>query len=148
MDAEEFEALLLDCLKQARHQGVPSRWTSHGSALNQLCGDVVDIYLDVEAGTINHATAVCKGCSVSQASGVLTSRILEGLAIDECSELAEEAQLLVHTGIYKIGEISEYWKQSDWELFRELLIHMHRFPLRYNCVLLPWKAVHCAISHV
>lgn len=146
METEEFEALMLDCLRQAKHQEVPNSWSFHGSATNHLCGDTIEIYLDVEQGKIVNTKALCKGCSVSQASGVLVSRILGGTTIQECTELAQQAQLLIETGIYDESKVSACWSRPDWEVLRELLVHMHRFPLRYNCVLLPWRGVLGAVG--
>ena len=89
MDRQEAIEFLLEHYEQPQHHGAldPADVTMPGG--NPGCGDVVTIYLNVDADhdTIKEATFEGEGCTISQAAASILLEQMQGKSLSEIEQL-------------------------------------------------------------
>ena len=63
---------------------------AHAEDINPLCGDRIEIGLQIDDGRITAISFQGKGCVVSQASASILTDMVEGKSIQEVSNLSED----------------------------------------------------------
>jgi nitrogen fixation NifU-like protein len=82
-----YSAKVLEHLENPRHVGEMADATALGEAVNPVCGDLLRLYLKVEAGTIVEASYLVSGCPPSIAAGSVLTEMIRGLSLDEARRL-------------------------------------------------------------
>ncbi len=120
-DEEEiYQEHVLDHYEDPYHRGRCERATHMHEDDNPLCGDVVQIELQIDRdGKIDEAWFDGDGCCISQASASMLIEQIEGKTVDEIKGFSAEDML---------------------ELFRAKLT-----PNRQKCCLLSWKVLQQAV---
>ncbi|MGH3440741.1 MAG: Fe-S cluster assembly sulfur transfer protein SufU [Nitriliruptorales bacterium] len=104
---------------------------------NPLCGDELDLRVDVDGDAINTLVFDGEGCSISQASASVMTETVKGRGIDDALELAEQFRLMMH------GESpSRADDLGDGIVFQGVA----KFPVRVKCALLGWMALRDALE--
>ena len=89
MDRQEAIEFLLEHYEQPQHHGAldPADVTMPGG--NPGCGDVVTIYLNVDADhdTIKEVTFEGEGCTISQAAASILLEQMQGKSLSEIEQL-------------------------------------------------------------
>jgi nitrogen fixation NifU-like protein len=84
MDIED----ILDHYEQPSHRGVlVSPPAFSGSATNPRCGDVVTMFIDIDAGRLRRVRFDGAGCTISQAAADVTAELAEGQPLTTMREL-------------------------------------------------------------
>lgn len=65
---------------------------------NPGCGDLITMYLKIEDDKIAEVSFEGEGCTISQAGGSIIAEMIEGMTLDEVTELG------THTMIEEMGE--------------------------------------------
>ena len=64
-----YREIILDHYRNPRNRGeLPAPPAHRSEGFNPLCGDEVQVYLDVEDGTVADVKVSGQGCSISQSS--------------------------------------------------------------------------------
>jgi nitrogen fixation NifU-like protein len=130
-----YRELILDHARSQRHFGKPSGYTHTAKGLNPLCGDKLDLYLDIDGqGKIADAAFEGSGCAISVASASLMTDTVIGLptmrALDFSAALIDALK----------------GKNSGADLGKlRALEGVREFPLRVKCATLAWHAMTSAI---
>src|SRR5688572_21114614 len=66
-----YQELILDHNARPHNFGAILKPTHHAHGLNPLCGDDIEIYLEVQGDTIKRAAFTGHGCAISKASASL-----------------------------------------------------------------------------
>ncbi|MDP2479568.1 MAG: SUF system NifU family Fe-S cluster assembly protein [Candidatus Palauibacterales bacterium] len=128
-----YQEVILDHYRRPRNKG-PLEGATHSITMNNpLCGDVIELQLEVSGDRIDRARFEGRGCSISQAAASMMTRELEGRSLDEALELAGKFTQLMH------GErgLSEDADLGDLRA----LAGVARFPVRIKCALLGFNCL-------
>ncbi|MCA9166256.1 MAG: iron-sulfur cluster assembly scaffold protein [Planctomycetales bacterium] len=119
-EEELYQEHVLDHYEDPYHRGHCDHPTHRHEDDNPLCGDVVQIELQIDdSGKIVDAWFEGDGCCISQASASMLIEKMEGKQIDEVKDFTAEQML---------------------DLFGPRLT-----PNRQKCCLLPWRVLQAAI---
>jgi nitrogen fixation NifU-like protein len=132
-----YRELILDHARSPRHFGKPTGYTHTAKGLNPLCGDKLDLYLDIDSGgKIADAAFEGSGCAISVASASLLTDAIIGM--DSTRALDFAAALI---GTLKGAD-------SGMELGKlRALEGVREFPSRVKCATLAWHAMNSAIRN-
>lgn len=103
---------------------------------NPLCGDKIDVYLNIENDKIINIGFTGSGCAISKASSSLMTEALVGKTIAEAEKLFDSVHDMITSG------------KSDAEGIGKLAVlsGVHKFPARVKCAILPWRTLKNALE--
>ncbi|WP_419950177.1 Fe-S cluster assembly sulfur transfer protein SufU [Candidatus Palauibacter sp.] len=128
-----YQEVILDHYRKPRNKGRLDDATHAITMNNPLCGDVIELMLRVEDGSIEDARFLGRGCSISQASvSMLTARVL-GRSLEEANDLSRKFTSLLH------GEGALLADDDLGDL--RTLAGVSKFPVRIKCALLGWNCL-------
>jgi nitrogen fixation protein NifU and related proteins len=142
MDAELrelYQQVILDHNKSPRNFKKLENANHTAEGHNPLCGDRIDIYLDVEEGIVKDVSFLGSGCAISKASASLMSTIIKGKTIEEAKNIFEKFHNLVTGNLNDEGEIEGLGKLAVFEGVKD-------FPVRVKCASLAWHTMISALN--
>jgi nitrogen fixation NifU-like protein len=142
-----YREIILDHYRNPRNRGeLPVPPAHRAEGFNPLCGDEVQVFLDVEDGAVSDVRVTGQGCSISQSSASMMSQAVKGKSIDDARQLvrAFKAMMSIHEhdldgddddldGDGALGEV----KLGDLEALRGVV----KFPVRIKCATLAWNTL-------
>jgi nitrogen fixation NifU-like protein len=140
-----YREIILDHYRNPRNRGelpVPPAHRSEG--FNPLCGDEVQVFLDVDDGSVTDVRVSGQGCSISQSSASMMSQAVKGKSVDEARRLvrAFKAMMSIHEheldgdGDEDLDDLDDV-KLGDLEALRGVV----KFPVRIKCATLAWNTL-------
>lgn len=133
---ELYREVILDHFENPRNKGVLDPCTVHEHGANPLCGDKIDLYLDLDdEKRVTKVTFEGSGCSISQASVSMLTEIATGKTIEEIEAI---------TGSFKEMMLED--GPNVFEEYEELedlaaLEGVKNYPVRIKCALLGWNTL-------
>lgn len=132
-----YQQIILEHNRQPRHFGRLSGATHSARGQDALCGDDILVELKVDRDTIVAAGFSGEACAITTASASMLSVWLTGRSIEDFSNaFAGFRQLLSNASVgdsKDLGEINALRAVSE-------------YPARVRNALLPWRAVHEALT--
>lgn len=132
-----YREIILDHYRTPRNRGeldTPPAVKAEGH--NPLCGDEIQIYLQVDDGIVTDIKVGGQGCSISQSSASMMSQAVKGKPVDEVRALVRRFR-----GMMSIEEASEpadaEVKLGDLEALQGVV----KFPVRIKCAVLAWNTL-------
>jgi len=127
-----YKEVILDHYREPRNRGRLEDADTHLHRDNPLCGDEIDLYLNVEDGIVTGLGFEGKGCSISQASISMMTEKLKGRPIADAEGLAHTFKQMMQ------GETPE-----DMAALGDLvaLQGVQKYPVRIKCALLGWNTL-------
>lgn len=142
---ELYRELILDHAKSPRHFGRLTAPTHRAEGVNPLCGDRLEVFLDVDdGGRIRDASFEGSGCAISVASASLLTETVAGMQRDEA--LGVFAALTARLK----GQVADDAGAGidDPELGKlRALEGVREFPMRVKCATLAWHALNSALHN-
>ena len=135
---ELYQQVILDHNKAPRNFGKLEEPTHQAEGDNPLCGDHVDIYLNVDGDHIKDITFEGKGCAISKASASLMTEELKGKSLEEAKDLFLKFHKMV-TEEDVVPDMDEMGKLVALAGVRE-------FPIRVKCASLAWHTLNEALE--
>jgi len=132
-----YRELILDHYRKPRNKGTMADPTVSVAMRNPLCGDEVELMLEVEGERIAAARFVGQGCSISQASVSMMTETLPGKTLDEALDLEQRFLALMR------GEEEPRRDKALGDL--RSLEGVAKLPVRIKCALLGWNALDEAV---
>lgn len=140
-----YREIILDHHRNPRNRGVLEMPPAvHAVGHNPLCGDEIDIYLQVTDGIVSDVKVGGSGCSISQSSASMMSQAVKGKPVDEVKALVRRFK-----GMMSIPdedgnpiEPDESVKLGDLEALQGVV----KFPVRIKCATLAWNTLLDALS--
>lgn len=131
---ELYQQVILDHNKSPRNFRVIEHANHHSEGYNPLCGDRIDIFLDVEDGIVKDISFQGSGCAISKASASLMSSMVKGKSVEEAEKLFEKFHDLItgklngNPGLEELGKLA-------------VLAGVRDFPARVKCASLAWHTM-------
>ena len=147
-----YREIILDHYRSPRNRGElavpPAR---HAEGHNPLCGDEIDVYLQVNGDTIDDVKVNDQGCSISQSSASMMSQAVKGKTVPEVRALVRRFK-----GLMSIpgddadpSDDADATGTNDVDVALgdlEALQGVVKFPVRIKCATLAWNTLTQALD--
>ncbi len=133
---ELYRALILEHARRPRHFGRLESATHRASGINPLCGDKLELYLEIEGDNIRAAAFEGSGCAISVASASLLTETVSGLTRGAARAWSRRLSTSLAVA------------DADGEDLGKLraLTGVREFPTRVKCATLAWRALDAALD--
>jgi len=136
---ELYQQVILEHNKKPRNFHKIEGASHAAEGYNPLCGDHLNIYLQVNNGVIEDISFVGDGCAISRASASMMTTSLKGKSTEEAKKLFEQFHNLI------IGELKP---DRDANTLGKLTIFsgIWQYPARAKCATLAWHTMKGALD--
>jgi nitrogen fixation NifU-like protein len=135
-----YREIILDHYRTPRNRGELPPPAAHAVGHNPLCGDEIDVYLQVEDGVVTDVKVGGQGCSISQSSASMMSQAVKGHSVAEVRALVRRFK-----GMMSIEEEAPEGEQVPGDEIKlgdlEALQGVVKFPVRIKCATLAWNTL-------
>ncbi|MEL7061543.1 MAG: Fe-S cluster assembly sulfur transfer protein SufU [Acidobacteriota bacterium] len=134
-----YQEILLEHYRKPRNFGPLDDATHHARGHNPLCGDKVEVFLELDGEAIRAASFDGAGCAISTATASMMTEAIAGGRVDEARALGEQFLAMVR---------ADADAEVDTEGLGELasLEGVRRVPVRVKCATLAWHALRAALD--
>ena len=129
-----YREIILDHYKNPRNRGVLAPPAVRSEGHNPLCGDEIEVYLDVQDGVIADVKISGQGCSISQSSASMMSAAVKGKKVDDVRALVSRFKNMMSI---EEGETDTTVPLGDLEALQGVV----KFPVRIKCAVLAWNTL-------
>ncbi|HEY7626063.1 MAG TPA: SUF system NifU family Fe-S cluster assembly protein [Ilumatobacteraceae bacterium] len=140
-----YREIILDHYRSPRNRGELPPPAAHAVGHNPLCGDEIDVYLQVDDDKVTDVKVGGQGCSISQSSASMMSQAIKGRSVPEVRALVRRFK-----GMMSIEDASgngDVADDADVKLGDlEALQGVVKFPVRIKCATLAWNTLVEALS--
>ncbi len=136
---ELYQEVILDHNKNPRNFKQLELHSHHANGHNPLCGDKLELFLDVSDGIIRNISFIGSGCAISTSSASLMTQFLKGKSVVETRQYFESFHDLV-TG----KELNEEAMENLGKL--AVFAGVQEFPARVKCASLSWHTLMNALD--
>jgi nitrogen fixation protein NifU and related proteins len=135
-----YREIILDHYRTPRNRGELPPPAAHAVGHNPLCGDEIDVYLQVDGDTVTDVKVGGQGCSISQSSASMMSQAVKGRSVTEVRALVRRFK-----GMMSIEEeLPDGERAPEVEVKLgdlEALQGVVKFPVRIKCATLAWNTL-------
>jgi nitrogen fixation NifU-like protein len=135
---ELYQEVVLDHSRRPRGFGKLEQATHRAQGYNPLCGDQLELELQIDGGRVRDVRFTGKGCAISTASASLLTEAVRGRSLDEAHALFERFHLAVTTPPGDEIDAAALGKLAALTGVRE-------FPMRVKCASLAWHTLEAAV---
>ena len=137
--SELYQQVILDHNKKPRNFHKLETANRRAEGYNPLCGDQLNVYLDVEGDQVKDVAFEGSGCAISKASASMMTQAVKGKTKAEAEQLFNEFHRMV------TGELDA---EADPNNLGRLKIFagVREFPVRVKCATLSWHTLHAALN--
>ena len=134
---ELYQEVILDHNKRPRNFRTIEGASHHAEGYNPLCGDRLNLYVQVDGNVIRDVAFQGSGCAISKASASLMTDAVKGQTVAEARSLFERFHQVVTTPpdqpVEDLGKLS-------------VLAGVREFPVRVKCASLAWHTLKAALE--
>ena len=134
-----YREIILDHHRHPRNRGELPPPAPHAVGHNPLCGDEIDVYLQVENDVITDVKVGGQGCSISQSSASMMSQAIKGKPVAEVRALVRRFKGLMSIPDEDGNPIEPDPNVALGDL--EALQGVVKFPVRIKCATLSWNTL-------
>ena len=135
-----YREIILDHYRSPRNRGELPPPAAHAVGHNPLCGDEIDVYLQVDDGIVRDIKVGGQGCSISQSSASMMSQAIKGHTVGEVRALVRRFKGMMSiedAGGDGDGEPAAELALGDLEALQGVV----KFPVRIKCATLAWNTL-------
>jgi nitrogen fixation NifU-like protein len=139
-----YREIILDHHRNPRNRGEIPPPAPHAVGHNPLCGDEIDVYLQVDGDVITDVKVGGQGCSISQSSASMMSQAIKGKPVTEVRALVRRFK-----GMMSIPDEDGNPIDPDPDVKLgdlEALQGVVKFPVRIKCATLSWNTLLDALA--
>ena len=131
---ELYQQVILDHNKSPRNFKIIDPHNHFAEGYNPLCGDRLNIYIDLEDDKIKDISFQGSGCAISKASASLMTSMLKGKTKEEAEKIFQKFHDLITGKLGDKPDIEDLGKLAVFAGVRE-------FPARVKCASLAWHTM-------
>ncbi len=128
---EFYREVILEHYKSPRNRGRVADPDVATRGHNPLCGDEVEVSLDIDDDTVRDVRFQGRGCSISQASASMMTEAVKGKSIEDARQLVDGFKSMMR------GEPTNDLDLSDVDALQGV----RKYPVRVKCALLAWTTL-------
>ena len=134
-----YQQVILDHNKNPHNFGALDHPDCSAEGLNPLCGDHINVFLNLDGDIITDIRFNGSGCAISKSSASIMTTLLKGKTIGEAEELFGKFHDLVTAEMDDKFDMDELGKLAVFAGIRE-------FPARVKCASLAWHTLKSALE--
>ncbi|SFH45641.1 nitrogen fixation protein NifU [Nitrosospira sp. Nsp14] len=135
-----YQEVILDHNKKPRNYGTLDKASHHAVGHNPLCGDHLDIELNLDGERIDNIAFHGESCAICKASASMMTTVVKGKTRADAETLIKEFREM-STGTLNLNEDHHLGRLTVFAGVRDL-------PTRVKCAILPWHTLHAALNSV
>ena len=135
-----YQEVLLDHYRRPRNKGALPAATANATGHNPLCGDEVNVAVQLDGDRIADVKFTGSGCAISQASASVMTQAVKGKTIAEADAIYASFHHLVTSG----PGIPGAGAQPTGALLA--FGGVARFPMRVKCATMSWHTLRRALG--
>ncbi|MBC8197081.1 MAG: SUF system NifU family Fe-S cluster assembly protein [Candidatus Marinimicrobia bacterium] len=129
---ELYQQLILDHNQNPRNFREIENYDFHKKGYNPLCGDQLEIFINIKDDIISELSFTGMGCAISKASASIMTETLTGKSLSEANLLFKQFREMAMNGKITDG----------LPLKLSVLSGIYKYPSRVKCALLAWHTMH------
>ena len=133
-----YQEIILDHYRKPRNFTTLESATCQARGHNPLCGDRVEVFLDIETGVVRDISFQGAGCAISTASASLMTEAIKGKTLAEAHALFDGFHEFM-TGTVESSDMADFEKL-------EALSGVRQIPIRVKCATLAWHTLKAALE--
>ena len=133
-----YQANLLDHNSKPRNFRKLEEANRSADGYNPLCGDQIQLYLQVEDDKIIDVSFQGIGCAISRASASMLTQSVKGQSVERAQEIFDAFHTM----------LPEPDAELDYDILDDLecLAGVSEFPTRIKCAVLAWHTLRAALD--
>lgn len=135
-----YQEVILDHNKKPRNFGKLSPASHHAEGHNPLCGDHINVFMNLDGEKVEAITFEGEACAVCKSSASMMTVAVKGKTRTEAEALTREF-LDMATGKLDMKQPNNIGRLAVFAGVRDL-------PTRVKCAILPWHTLHAAFNSV
>ena len=135
-----YQEVILDHNRKPRNYGKLDHANHYAVGHNPLCGDRLDITLQLENDQITDIAFQGESCAICKASASMMTAAVKGKSRIDAETLIHEFRELA-TGKLDINHPHHLGRLTIFSGVRDL-------PTRVKCAILPWHTLHAALNSI
>ncbi len=137
---ELYEEVVLDHHRRPRNRGRLEHASHRAEGSNPLCGDEIQLDLQLQEGIIRDVAFEGEGCAISTASASLMTEAIKGLSVAQATALAEQ-MIAMLTGDPTEAAVppAELGKLA-------VFAGVRAYPARVKCATMAWHTLLAALA--
>lgn len=136
---ELYREIILDHNKRPRNYRHMDCATHHADGHNPLCGDQLEIFVNVKDGIIQDISFQGEGCAISKSSASLMTTALKGKTLEEAHR---ECGIVLDMLTGKDGSLEKVGELGDIAALQGV----KQFPARIKCATLSWHTLEASLK--
>ena len=137
---ELYQEVILDHNKKPRNYGTLAQASHHAVGHNPLCGDHIDVTLNLAGECIDGIAFQGESCAICKASASMMTATIKGKTRADAEILIQEF-LAMATGKLDLNGPNHIGRLAVFSGVCDL-------PTRVKCAILPWHTLHAAFNSV
>ena len=133
-----YQEVILDHNKKPRNFGTLEHASHQAKGHNPLCGDHINVALQLDASGIKSIAFEGESCAICKASASMMTVAVKGKTCAEAQTLIEQF-LAMATGKLDMDKPNQIGRLAVFAGVSEL-------PTRVKCAILPWHTLHAAME--
>lgn len=138
--SELYQQVILDHNKKPRNFRKLETANRSAEGYNPLCGDHLNVYLDLEDDRVKDVSFEGSGCAISKASASMMTQAVKGKSRPELVALFDEFHRMV------TGELDEENTPNHLGNLK-IFAGVREFPVRVKCATLSWHTLNAALQN-
>ena len=135
---EIYQEVILDHYRKPRNFAALEGATDEARGHNPLCGDRINLFLQLDGDRVKDISFQGAGCAISTASASLMTEAVKGKTVDEVRALFHRFHEMM-TGPEDGGDAADLGKL-------EALSGVRQIPIRVKCATLAWHTLKSALD--
>jgi len=135
-----YQEVILDHNKKPRNFGKLSPASHHAEGHNPLCGDHINVWLNLDGDKVEAISFEGEACAVCKSSASMMTVAVKGKTRADAEALTKEF-LDMATGKLDMSQPNNVGRLAVFAGVRDL-------PTRVKCAILPWHTLHAAFNSV
>ena len=138
--SELYQQVILDHNKKPRNFHKLENANRKAEGFNPLCGDHLNVYLNIDGDRVTDISFEGSGCAISKASASMMTQAVKGKSQAEVEQLFDEFHRMVR------GELDEDTEPNHLGKLK-IFAGVREFPVRVKCATLSWHTMHAALNN-
>lgn len=135
-----YQEVILDHNRKPHNYGTLDKASHHAVGHNPLCGDHLDVALNLDGERIDDIAFHGESCAICKASASMMTSVVKGKTRTDVEILIREFRdmaigKLDLDGSHHLGRLTVF-------------AGVHDLPTRVKCAILPWHTLHAALNSV
>jgi len=127
-----YREVILDHYRSPRGKKPIKKKDIESEGKNPLCGDEIEMELDMDNNKVKDVHVNCHGCAISVASGSMLAEYIKGKSLDEVKKIGDVVKKMLKGEVDNIPD-----DLSDLDALKGV----RNYPVRIKCALLAWMTL-------